>query len=107
MRAMRRSTKTVLLVLGVSFLASCTDGDTPTGPSFVRKPQSEISDGARAGYADFLWLPPTVPAAPTFTAPFDATTLNELRVEVCAVGVGGTCAGDPLDVMTAAGTPAA
>src|SRR5262245_53370515 len=103
---MRRSTKSILMVFGVTFLVSCTDNPNPTGPTTATTPSSQISDAPRGGYVDFAWLPPTVAATPSFTAPFDPTALGELRVEVCRLA-GAVCDGATIDEMTSTGTPAA
>src|SRR5262245_28381057 len=62
-----------------------------------------------AGHAsdpDFFWLPPTVPAAPDFTGPFDATALDALSVVVCELAAGGGCvAGSPIEHFTSTGQP--
>jgi hypothetical protein len=100
-----RSTKTVLLALGVGLLVGCSDDRSPTSPQVVTKGPLQISDAARGDQPDFLWLPPTVPSAPAPTGPFDATALDQLVVEVCELNSGGQCMEPVIEQMTSRGTP--
>jgi hypothetical protein len=80
----RRLFNAFSLLALAGLLVSCADQPrTLTGPHSAGSPLGAIVDGARGGDPEFFWLPPTVPAAPAMTGPFDATALSGLVVEVC------------------------
>ena len=78
------------LLLSVALVTACDTAETPTG-SVDPLASLDIVDGPRGGNPDFAWLPPTVGEAPDFTAPFDATALDDLQVDVCLIGTDGVC----------------
>jgi len=81
----------VLSLASLAFLGGCVQEDSPTWPDVEPVATLDIVDGPRGGNPDFAWLPPTVPGASEPTAPFDATALDDLRVEICLLGEEGVC----------------
>lgn len=69
----------VALVAATLFAASCDR--LPTHPDY-EIPEAPFVDAESGGHPDFFWVPPTVATAPDATGPFDATALDELRVEI-------------------------
>jgi hypothetical protein len=63
-----------------------------------------ISDAARGSAAPFYWLQPTVPTAPLYVGPFDASLTNQLSIEICELA-GNNCAMPLLTTLTSSGSP--